>query len=163
MIVPVTAVVITVLSVVTVKAITRVKSHETLIVTSSGNIDKTLESGLNFVSPLSETHKIDGRKRRVNIPEVGTIGSDGESILMDGFYVIMSVSDARKVFNMDSSVESKVSYEIQNILKQVSNNMPIEEIDAEGIASEAESRLKRKEDELGIEVNAVKPGKVRKD
>jgi hypothetical protein len=161
MIVPAIITVFMLALVVTVISITRVKSHETLIITSSGNIDKTLESGLNFVNPLSETHRIDGRKRRINIPEVGTIGSDDKSILMDNFYVIMSVSDAIKVFNMDSDVESRVSYEVQNILKQATRNVSIEETSATEIASIVENRVKKEEDELGIEVHSIKPGKIR--
>lgn len=161
MILPVIVAVFIIASGLTLMSITRVKSHETLIITSSGNIDKTLESGFNFVNPLSETYRIDSRKRRINIPDVGTIGSDDNSILMDGFYVIISVSDATKVFNMNSDVESRVSHKVQNMLKQATKDLPIEKTSAEDMASVVESRLKEKEDELGIEVHSIKPGKIR--
>lgn len=161
MIIPIAVAVVILGLVVAFKSIKRVKSYETMIVASSGNIDKTLGSGLNFVNPLLETYRIDSRKRRVNIPEVGTLASDDTSILISNFSIIISISNAEKVFNMESDIESRVSYEIQEMFKQVAKNLQVEELSAEELASKVKSRAKEEENTLGIEVHSFEIGKIR--
>lgn len=135
-----------------------VQQYQTGVVFSLGQLDRTLQPGLNFIFPIVETVRIvDMRVLTIDIPRQQAITKDNVPVTINGV-LYFKVQDASKAIINVQDYQFAVSQYAQTALRDVIGQMALDEVLAErqAVGEQIEKIVEKEAQVWGIEVTNIK-------